>query len=50
MDLPMLEELLENIDEAHKDLVVTMDYYERQVKELADYVKAQDLGTRPGIG
>jgi len=40
----MLEELLENMAEAHRDLVIAQDFYDRQVKEVIDFL-TKDTGT-----
>jgi len=35
----MLDELLENRDEAHKDLMIALDRYDRETAEVIDYLR-----------
>jgi hypothetical protein len=35
----MIEELLENMAEAHKDLTIALDRYDRETREVIDYLR-----------
>jgi hypothetical protein len=35
----MIEELLENMDEAHKDLTIALDRYGRETREVIDFLR-----------